>query len=84
VNIGTLKNFRYQTYMMHLFFYLIHEHFPKLRIYKKPTPNVEIYFVNKDKNEGMFRFINEVILRVFILPFGSLLRRVSEELKNHL
>ena len=69
---------------MQLFLHLNHEYFPKLQRQEQQASNVEISFVNKDKNEGMFKFINQVMPKVFMILFGSLLPRVSEELNNYL
>ena len=58
VNLGTLKHFRYQTYLMDLFFHNNQDHFVELQIYEPLALEEEISFVDKDKSEGMFKFIN--------------------------
>ena len=67
VFIDTLTHFRYQAYIMHLFFHFNHEHFPELQRHEQPTP--EISFVNKDNNEAMFRFINQVMPKSIYVAF---------------
>lgn len=61
VIFGTLKNFKYQSYLMHLFFYVNYEHFLEFQRHEQPTLDVEIYFYKSNNNEGMFKSINQVM-----------------------
>ena len=61
VNLGTLKHFRYQTYLMHIFFHYNQEDFLEMQRCEPLAIGVEISPVNEDGNEGMFRFINKIM-----------------------
>ena len=84
VNLNTMKHFRYHSYLMSLFFHYNQESFPDLFKEESMTSVYHISFVNKDQNEGMFKFFNKIISKAFKLSFGEELPIILEELKNNL
>lgn len=69
---------------MILFFYCNQEHFPEFQRPKQTPIGAKISFINKDDNQGLFKFINKVMSKVFELLFETLLPIILEELRNHL
>jgi hypothetical protein len=43
---------------MHIFFHCNQEGFLELQKFELVAPRAKIYFIDKDENQGMFRFIN--------------------------
>ena len=66
-----MNHFRYQSHLMHLFFFFNQEHFPEFQRLGQTPTETEVSLINKDENQGMFQFINQIMSRVFIILFGT-------------
>ena len=79
-----MKHFRYQSHLMHMFFFFNRDHFPKhQRLGKTPT-EIGVSFINQNENQGMFQLLNQIRSRLFVLLFGTQFPMISKELKNKL
>ena len=58
--------------------------FPELQRPEQSVLEANLCFVNRVENQGIFRFVNQIMPRVFMPHFGSQFPRVLNELKNYL
>ena len=84
LTLNTLKHFRFQIYLIHLLLHYNQGIFPELQRPKQSISKTILSFVNRDENQGMFKFVNQIMHKVSVLLFGAQFPRVLEESKNYL
>jgi hypothetical protein len=73
VNLESLRNFRYYTYLLKIFLETNKKHFPKAT-----------FISNECKRITMLILINKIMSRVYNLIFNTNLPRVLEDMKSYL
>lgn len=85
VNLNSLRSFRYQAYLLHLFLYQNDSKFHDIETVLDDATTIVAWSLDirsHENNIGVFNFINKIMSRIHLMIFQTTLFRISQELKD--